>query len=456
MANIFKSKYPNGHKVELKDKAGLNRVKNGLGALLGKSIYGLVPGKTQLELVKPKRGKPKHTIYMSDKGLSMCMKKLPGGPLYEFVGPKSVIQNSFNHAGDGKGSNDKSATNDKTELKELISLCILQQKLESNKDVDFDYVEEKIPRRLKKYLHEDYFTSAQKQVKAWLSKETGRFKGKDYIYERQLDDVTKKIYKNALTLSRLSKDNWNPGDIWLVKKNMKFDEYEKASNIQQINKQLIKDYKDEKVVGISLKQILKTQRGRIDYVNLSVNKVKEAKFDFTFTQCDFTGDTFKNAIIYTKSGFGVRMGFKASTDNYGVYLEGRFKGAGSQVGGMDAKQIPVEVKKRYGYDIRKGGTPNLAVEEKLALKEMKEIFKRHGAKQISNTLTSYDNFLEIYEKAPKFQKQRLCRIVSFMYPFLELSYNKDGEKEFKDLMNWSYTLAKKETSVGGFYVFLGP
>ena len=87
---------------------------------------------------------------------------------------------------------------------------------------------------------------------------------------------------------------------------------------------------------------------------------------------------------------------------------------------------------------------------------MKEIFKRHGAKQISNTLTSYDNFLEVYKKAPLFQKQRLCRIVSFMYPFLELSYNKDGEKEFKDLMNWSYTLAKKETSVGGFYVFLGP
>jgi len=456
MANIFKSKYPNGHKVELKDKAGLNKVKNGLGALLGKSTTGLTPGKTQLELVKPKKGKPKHTIYMSESGLSMCMKKLPNGPLYEFIGPKSVIQNSFNHAGDGKGSNDKSATNDKTELKELISMCILREKLENGRDVDYDYVEECMPKQLRKYFHEDYFLSAQKQVKVWLSKETGRFKGKGYVYERQLDDVTKKIYKNALALSRLSKDNWNPGDIWIVKKNMNFDNYTKASNIQQINKQLIKDYKDENVVGISLKQILKTQKGRIDYVNLSANKVKEAKFDFTFTQCDFTGDTFKNAIIYTKSGFGVRMGFKASTDNFGVYLEGRFKGAGSQVGGMDAKQIPIEIKKRYGYDIRKGGTPNLSVEEKLALKEMKEIFKRHGAKQISNTLTSYENFLEIYKKAPLFQKQRLCRIVSFMYPFLELSYNKDGEKEFKDLMNWSYTLAKKETSVGGFYVFLGP
>ena len=55
-------------------------------------------------------------------------------------------------------------------------------------------------------------------MKAWLSKETGRFKGAGYTYERQLDDVTKKIYKNALDFSGLSKDNWNPGDIWIVKR----------------------------------------------------------------------------------------------------------------------------------------------------------------------------------------------------------------------------------------------
>ena len=458
MANIFKPKYGDGHKVQIKDKIGLNKVKSGLGALVGNTKYNIIPGKTQFSLVKvkAKQKNPKHRVPFSDSGMSMFMMKLPNGPLYEFIGSKSAIQNAFSHAGDGKGANDKSATNDKTELKELISMCILEEKLKRNKDVDFDFVEDCMPKRLRKYFHEDYFTSAQKQVKAWLSKETGRFKGGGYTYERQLDNVTKKIYKNALDFSGLSKDNWNPGDIWIVKNNMDFSNYTGATNIQQINKQLVKDYKDEKIVGISLKQINPNQRARIDYVNLSSTKKKEVNFDFKFSNCDFTGDTFKNAIIYTKSGFGVRMGFKASTENFGVYLEGRFKGAGSQVGGMDAKQIPVEVKRRYGYEIRKGGTPDLKVEEKLALKEMKEIFKRHKASDISNTLTSYKNFLDVYDKAPKFQKQRLCRIVSFMYPYMELSFNKGGDKEFKDLMNWSYTLAKKETDVGGFYVFLGP
>lgn len=457
MANIFKPKYPNGHKVVIQDRARLAKLRNDLPSLVAVAKYGITPGKTVFELIKTKalQKKPTHTIYLSKdkKGEMMYMKK-NGTVLYLFIGSKSIIQGMFAHAGDGKSS--KSETNDKTELKELVSLCVMEQKLKFNKDVDYDFVDTCIPTRLKKLFTEEYLESAQKQLKLWLSKERGRFKGANYVYERQLDNLTKDVYKNALVLSKLQKDNWNPGDIWIVNKNMNFNKYKTASNIQEINKQLVEDYKKQNLVGISLKAILKNQTGRIDYINLSPTKKKEVAFDFKFTNCDFTGDTFKNAIIYTKSGFGVRMGFKASTDNFGVYLEGRFKGAGSQVGGMDAKQIPDEMKKRYGYTIRKGGTPDLKSEEPLALEEMKQIFKRHPADKISNTLTSYNNFLDVYKKAPTFQKLRLCRISSFMYPYMELAFKKGGEKEFKDLMNWSYTLAKKETGVGGFYVFLGP
>jgi len=458
MANILKSKYGDGHKVIIKDRTGLGKVRGDVPSIVSKSTYGIVAGKTVFELIKTKskQKNPKHTILLSKdgKGENVFMKKFNSSITYLFVGPKSVVQGMFDHAGDGKSS--KSDTNEKTELKELVSLCLMEQKLKFNKDVDYDFVDSCIPNRLKKLFEESYFTSAQKQLKLWLSKEKGRFKGASYVFERQLDDLTKRVYKNALNITKLNKDNWNPGDIWIVKKDLDFEKYEKASNIQQINKQLVTDYNNEKLVGISLKQILPKQTGRIDYINLSPTKKKEVKFDFKFTNCDFTGDTFKNAIIYTKSGFGVRMGFKASTDNFGVYLEGRFKGAGSQVGGMDAKQIPGEIQKRYDYTIRKGGTPDLKKEEPIALKEMEEIFKRHKASDISNTLTSYDNFMDIYDKAPKFQKQRLCRIVSFMYPYMELSFKKGGEKEFKDLMNWSYSLAKKESGVGGFYIFLGP
>jgi hypothetical protein len=459
MASIFNPEYKDGHKVLIKDKTMLRKVGSSIPALVSKSTLGITPGKTVFELIKTKskQKNPKHTIVVSPtpKGnLEAYMMKSGTSQKYLFIGAKSSLQNMFTHAGDGKSS--KSDTDDKTATKELASLCLFEQKLKYNKDVDYDFVHKCLPKKLQTFFTEDYFTSAQKQLKLWLSKEKGRFKGRNFVFERQLDNLTKKIYKNTLSISKLNKDNWNPGDIWIVKKDLDFTVYENSTSIQQINKQLVQDYKDGCLASISLKQINPNQNGSIDYINLSTTKKKEVKFDFTFKECDFSAETFKNAIIYSESGFGPRMGFKASTSGFGVYLEGRFKGAGSQVGAIDATKIPEEIKKRYNYTIRKGGTPDLKVEEPIALKEMKEMIKRHGAKKISNGLDSYKHFLELYDKAPLFQKQRFCRISSFMYPYLELSFDKGDEKEFKDLMSWSYSLAKKETDVGGFYIFLGP
>ena len=459
MANILKSKYGDGHKVLIKDRTGLGKVRNDIPSLVSKTSYGITPGKTVFELLKTKskQKNPKHIIDVSSspKGnLEMYMKKQGSSILYLFKGAKSSLQNMFTHAGDGKSS--KSDTDDKTATKELASLYLFEQKLKYNKDVNYDFVHKSLPKKYQTFFTEDYFTSAQKQLKLWLSKEKSRFKGPGFVFERQMDDLTKRIYKNALSIAKLNKDNWNPGDIWIVKKDLDFKIYETSTSIKEINKQLVKDYTDGRLASISLKQINPNQKGSIDYINLSPTKKKEVKFDFSFMECDFTADTFKNAIIWSKSGFGPRMGFKASTSGFGVYLEGRFKGAGSQVGAIDATKIPEEIKRRYNYTIRKGGTPDLKVEAPIALKEMETMIKRHGASKMSNSLSSYKQLVEIYNQAPEFQKQRFCRIVSFMYSWLELPFKKGGEKEFKDLMSWSYSLAKKESGVGGFYVFLGP
>jgi len=461
MASIFNSEYGDGHKVLLKDNTMLRKVSNTVASVVNNKRFNITPGTTVFELVKTKfkQRNPKFTVNVSagqaSGNLSMYMIKSGTSQKYKFIGSKSTLQNMFTHAGDGSKSS-KSDTDDKTATKELATLCVFEQKLKSGEDATYDYVYKKLPTKLKKFFNEEFFESSQKQLKLWLSKEKGRFKGQGFVFERQLDNLTKKIYKNALSLSKLHKDNWNPGDIWIVKKDLDFKVYETSTNIKHINRQLVKDYNDGKCVGISLKHLTKSQRGQINYVNLSTTKKKEVKFDFTFEECDFSAETFKNAIIYSKSGFGPRMGFKASTAGFGVYLEGRFKGAGSQVGAIDATKIPEEIKRRYNYTIRKGGTPDLKVEEPIALKEMKAMIKRHGAKKISNGLDSYKHFLELYDKAPMFQKQRFCRISSFMYPYLELSFEKGDDKEFRDLLSWSYSLAKKETDVGGLYAYIGP
>ena len=140
-------------------------------------IITWITTKFSLVKVKTKQKNPKQRIFFSDSGLSMFMMKLPNGPLYEFIGSKSTIQNSFSHyKGDGKGASDKSATNDKTELKELISMCILREKLENNKDVDFDFVEDcSVPKRLKKVFPRRLFYKCSKTSKGLVIKRDRSF-----------------------------------------------------------------------------------------------------------------------------------------------------------------------------------------------------------------------------------------------------------------------------------------
>jgi len=184
MANILKSKYGDGHKVIIKDRTGLGKVRGDVPSIVSKSTYGIVAGKTVFELIKTKskQKNPKHTILLSKdgKGENVFMKKFNSSITYLFVGPKSVVQGMFDHAGDGKSS--KSDTNEKTELKELVSLCVMEQKLKYNKDVDYDFVDTCIPTRLKKMFTEEYLDSAKKQLKLWLSKEIFRFKCNNYSF----------------------------------------------------------------------------------------------------------------------------------------------------------------------------------------------------------------------------------------------------------------------------------
>lgn len=101
------------------------------------------------------------------------MSKAPQGFLFQFIGAKSVIQGMFNHA--GKGASDKSSTNDKTETKELVSICVFEEKLKKGKDADYDFVESCLPNRLKKFFDEDYLTSAKKQLESIYVKRARSF-----------------------------------------------------------------------------------------------------------------------------------------------------------------------------------------------------------------------------------------------------------------------------------------
>ena len=464
MANIFKDKYGTGHKVAVKDRQGLTSAGANVASILRKENVN--PGDI-FELYKEKSiTNLKHDIDLTRSGTPMViLMKDSKKRLYRFTGAKSTLESMFEHAGDGTKAS-KPDTNKKTECQELVTLHLYEAKLKHQIKADYDYIEDRLPKPLKQFFNEEYYHSAQAQLALFEKKYPTGFRGANFIFELQLaSDVTKKIYNTATKLAKLSKDNWNPADMWIVDKNLDYTIYEEGKTIDEINAQLIKDYKEKKLVRISLKLIQKNQKGICEVVNLDPKKEMVTDLDLSFSQNAFSGRTkpkdptsmnvFRNSICETKSGFAVRLGYKAGNDltNFGVFAEGRFKDAGAQVGAVDAKALPIEIKRRYGYDVRKGGIPDLKTEEKIGLKEIKECYDKQGRKvSVSPDIQTYKEFKKVYDDATDPEKRGAIRIASLMYVFLVLAQQKKGE--FEDFMKWNYLTAKKITGKGGLYVLL--
>ena len=440
MANILNNpSYGEGHQVILKENLSGRLV-------IDFKKYNYISGKTIFTMTK-KTASPKIELALTnDKSFINFIDDKKR--IVKMFGSGSAFNSTFNHIGSKGG---KSDTNKLTEVKELISICVFEQFLRYNKKVDYEFVNKFLPINLRGFNQQEYVNGAHLQLNTWLKNESGKFKG-NYSYERQMFNLTKGMYDNVKKLTGLQKDNWNPGDMWLIKNGFKMDKYEKSGNISDINKMLIDDYNKQNLVGISLKQILPKQSPSYKKINLDNKKKLETEYDFTFDYCDLS-NTFNNAIIYTKSGFAIRMGYKASSTNYNVYLEGRFKQAGVQTGAVDAKKFPEEVLKRYNYNLRKVGEPNHIVESIIALKEYKKMFSLHGANKMANKINSVKELENLYDKSEIFVKKRFCKLSSFMYPFLVSAFDK---KDFINFMEWNYHTSKKETSLGGFYIYLGP
>ena len=444
MANIFKPKYGDGHKIVLKSNIASN-----VKSILIKN--GFTPGKSVFDIVrKPISQKQiKAFVLFGAGGETIDLRVENTTKIYRFKGAKTTIQNLFDHFGKGTG---KSATDKKTQTKELVSMCIMEQNLRFGKTIDEDFVEDCLPKDLKQYYTSVYYSSALSQLQAFKNKMGTKFRG-DYIYERQAFNVTKKMYEVAQSLSGLQKDNWNPADIWLIKRGFSLKDIESSKNIEELNMKLIQAYKKGQLVGISLKQVT-TSRGQISFINEKPGQRPEVNMNFDFTRMSLS-ETFNNAIIETKDKFGVRIGYKAAADNYNVYLEGRMIGSGVNIGAVNAKEFPGYVKERYGYTVRKEPVePDVQKDFETARKEYAEIYKRFSPQLLSNKIQNYKDLIATYEKSPVFMKKRFIKLITFIYPYLISAFKKGGDKEFRNFMMWNYFQAKKITDKGGFYILL--
>ena len=263
-----------------------------------------------------------------------------------------------------------------------------------------------------------------------------------YNYERQKGPLTIDLYKVARKLTGKLDDNWNPGDVWLIKKNYKMSMLTNSKSASELNSMLVKAYNKKDIIPISLKQVEKPKASSqvIDPSKLMTTKLD---LDLRFDRVDLS-ESFNNFIVITKSGFAVRVGFKASATTLNVSLEGRFIGAGFQTGAVDARAYTKYSDEVLKYKLRGGAVDPASY--KTAQKELKEMFSKY--KRLSNTISNYNEAIALFKKGNKLTQDRFSNLMSYMYSFLI------KPKKFEDHMKFNYFTSKKLTTDSSIYLII--
>jgi hypothetical protein len=431
---VNNKKYGEGHQVVLKapDKIPLTSRSKfaAAGYTAGKSIFSIVTNINKVKISKVIELAPgKGVLYLKDDKNNVISIK----------GSDTSINGTFNHHSD----NAKSNTNLLTEIKENISMLMFEAMIERNQILSEDEVISKLGKNAT-YYNTVYYESAVKQSKELKTYIKGGKKG--YVYERQNVNLTKKIYDNARKLTKKANDNWNPADVWMIRRNYDIKQLYTTTSDVELNESILLAIKNQDIIPVSLKQVTNpsAKLSVVDPARLINQKID---LDFAIKSIALS-ETFNNFIIETKSGFAIRGGFKASASTLNVSLEGRFIGAGFQVGAVDAKAYKTYMQDTYGYTLR-GGSQIASGDYDLALQEMEKMFAKFG--KLSNKLNNYAAAKKAFEDADQLTKDRFANITSYLASFLLAPKN---NKEIEENLKRCYFLSKKITDDSCAYVII--
>ena len=436
MASIVnnKQRYGEGHCVVFKTKLSQTMLQNlrNLGIVAGQDKFEITLKNYQPDKELELSGGGSDTIQFLDEKKKVLLVK----------GKANSINALFNHY----SANAKSNTNLLTEIKELFSMEVFRAFTNTRvtlAEEDVIKIVQAQQRETINNLDDVFYTSAIKQLEAY---KTLQLKGQ-FDFERQGGPKTVELYKHARALTGKASDNWNPADVWVINRKCDMDYFLETRSAAELNEQLAIKVKNKEIIPISLKQV-EGAKANISVVDPGQMFKQDLDIDFTFDQMDLS-DTFANFILTTRSDFQVRCGFKASATTLNVSLEGRYKSAGSQIGGIDAQAYRQKVKDKFNYDLRSGAVAAQPAQMRQALAEMKEMFDTYG--RLSNTIQNFAELEKILndKKTTQLQKDRFVNITSYMYSMLIKPKNK-----FKEHMQFTYLTAKKLSDESSIYYLI--
>jgi len=254
----------------------------------------------------------------------------------------NVIDESGNAVAAKKPTNDQQEDGFIINLKEGKML----ENLQINKKIGFQF-------------GKDWYSSFTKSFDAFTSKIIKKTDLSKYEFYRDSDkkklEMLNQITDPAILPS--SKDNWNPSDVWAVKKDEKnrlakeidklYTERKKNNNvsIERVNKFIETEFKKKNLIGISLKQVLGNS-AIVDKITKDAKYIDSVKFlgfknkmEFdvlkTYFDINVKMACIKNDTLDYLFRFRPRGSSSAVTNNG----EGRLSGSGPADGAIDKKNV---------------------------------------------------------------------------------------------------------------------
>ena len=208
------------------------------------------------------------------------------GPLtWRYYRSGGRLQNVFDEKGNALAASKPTIPQQEDGVRYLLESAKLQSKQNINKAIGFSF-------------GEDWHNSFERSFKGISDKIMNPSTMKQYNFYRDSDNK-KPIFLNQLTDESIlpdKKDNWNPSDIWAVKRSSEsklksevdklYKAVSKDNDIEKLNDFIFKKFKSKEIIGISLKQVTRpiatVQKVQTDakYMNsLSYDGILE-KFNF--------------------------------------------------------------------------------------------------------------------------------------------------------------------------------
>src|SRR6056300_160436 len=309
----------------------------------------------------------------------------------------------------------------------------------------------------------DWHSSFKKSFAAFTSKIISKSDLSKYEFYRDSDPKKLKML-NDITDSEIlpsSKDNWNPSDVWAVKKDEKnrlakeidklYTERKENKNvsIERINKFIETQFKNKNLIGISLKQV-KGNSANVDKITKDAKYIDSVKFlgfknkmDYdvlkTYFDINVKMSCIKNNTLDYLFRFRPRGSSSALTNNG----EGRLLGSGPADGAIDKKNV---------LSVLLPNADNITKEKigksKTILEALDFLVKSKKYKGLQTWVNKGNyKFLKIKNLDKKADDKDIRRgLLNLNYAYLIDTY-----KDQKELYKKFYLAAKKSTS---FHLFI--